>query len=207
MSVSRAPREAALTGGIGSGKSAAGEELRRLGAIVVDADVIAREVVAPGTVGLKEIVRQFGSAVLGDDGSLDRERMAALVFADARARKALEAIVHPLVRSRLAEQIRQAREAADAPLIVAEIPLLFETGQAADYACILVVDCPLAIRIDRLVSQRGMTRSAARARIDAQMPLAEKVARASCVIDNGGTREALRREVRRVWRECLSLPL
>jgi dephospho-CoA kinase len=181
--------------------------LAQLGAVVLDADQIAREMVAVGSPGLERVIAHFGRGVLCRDGALDRERLAAIVFADAAERRALEEIVHPLVRERMAARIATACSVGDAPLIVAEIPLLFETGRAGEYPLLLVVDCPLALRIERLGAQRGMSVAAARARIDAQLPLEEKVRQATCVIDNSGNLDALRREARRVWSECLTLPL
>ncbi len=154
-----------LTGGIGSGKSSVSAMLAQHGAVVVDADLLAREVVAPGTPGLAEIVVAFGPDMLTDDGELDRAAMGRRVFGDDEARRRLEAIIHPRVRARAAQI-----EAAAAPeaVVVHDIPLLVETGQADGFDVVLVVDVSAEVQVDRLVEHRGMTADEARARIAAQ---------------------------------------
>ncbi len=185
-----------LTGGVASGKSTVSALLRDLGAVVVDADQLAREVVAPGTEGLAAIVEAFGPAVLAPDGSLDRPAMGAIVFGDAERRRLLESIIHPLVRARGAEL-----EAAAAPgaIVVHDIPLLVETGQAARFDAIVVVDVPPDLQLDRMTSLRGLTRTEAEARLSAQASRAERLSVATYVVDNSGTLEDLRERVTEVF--------
>lgn len=178
-----------LTGGVASGKSTVSSILVELGAVVIDADLLAREVVAAGTPGLTEIVEAFGPAVLTEDGELDRPAMGALVFADPARRKVLEGIIHPRVRARGAEIEDAATEGA---LVVHDIPLLAETGQAAAFDAVIVVDVPTEVQLERLVSLRGMTRDDARARMAAQANREERLAIATHVIDNSGTLDDLR---------------
>jgi len=186
----------ALTGGIASGKSTVALLLAELGAVVIDADLLAREVVAPGTDGLREVVAAFGPEVLTGSGELDRPAVAALVFGDDAARRTLEEIVHPRVRARAAEL-----EAAAAPgaLVVHDIPLLVETRQAADFDAVLVVDVPVETQVDRLTRLKGMSRAEAEARVAAQASREQRRAVATYVIDNTGTTEDLRHEVTEVF--------
>jgi len=186
-----------LTGGIGSGKSTVSALLAERGAVIVDADRIAREVVEPGTPGLAAVVSAFGDGVVGPDGGLDRAALAAVVFADAEARARLDGIVHPLVRARAAEVVAAAPPDA---VLVHDIPLLVETGQAGRYALVLVVQADLDTRVARLV-QRGMTEDDARARIAAQATDEQRAAVADVVLDNSGTREELATRVERFWTE------
>jgi len=196
-----------LTGGIGSGKTEVSRRLATLGAVVVDADVIAREVVEPGTSGFDQVVAAFGDGVLDASGlptgaaRLDRDRLAALVFADPQARARLNAIVHPLVRERTAELVAAAAAADPHAVVVNDVPLLVEAGLATTghYDAIVVVAAEPAIQRQRLVEQRGMTPADADARIAAQAPLADKVAVADYVIDNDGDFAALDAQVRQVW--------
>jgi dephospho-CoA kinase len=187
-----------LTGGVASGKSTVATMLRELGAIVVDADVLAREVVEPGTPGLAAVVAEFGPEVLTPDGRLDRVRMGAIVFADADRRAALEAIIHPRVRARAAEI-----EAAAPPgiLVVQDIPLLVETGQAGDFDAVLVVDVPDDARLERAMHDRGWSEDEARSRMSAQASREARLEAATHVIDNSGTLEDLRRRVTEVFVE------
>jgi dephospho-CoA kinase len=187
-----------LTGGVGSGKSTVAQALAAHGAVVIDADALAREVVEPGTPGLAAVVAEFGPEVLGPDGALDRPRLGALVFADPVRRAALEAIVHPLVRRRAAELEAAAPAGA---LVVHDIPLLAETGQAATFDAVLVVDVPPEIQVERLVRDRGWSADDAAARIAAQASRDERLAVATHVIDNTGTREDLRQRVAEVFDE------
>jgi dephospho-CoA kinase len=187
-----------LTGGVGSGKSTVARALAAHGAVVIDADALAREVVEPGTPGLAAVVAEFGPEVLGPDGALDRPRLGALVFADPVRRTALEAIVHPLVRRRAAELEAAAPAGA---LVVHDIPLLAETGQAATFDAVLVVDVPPEIQVERLVRDRGWSADDAAARIAAQASREERLAVATHVIDNTGTREDLRQRVAEVFDE------
>ena len=188
-----------LTGGIGSGKSEVSRLLAAHGAVIVDADLIAREVVRPGSPGLSAVVGEFGSDVLAKDGSLDRDRMAAIVFADPDARARLNGIVHPLIGTRTFELIAAAAEADPHAVVVNDVPLLVEAGVQDRYDVIVVVATEPQTQIARLVEQRGMTEADATARIAAQAPLADKIAIADYVIDNDGDRTALAQRVREVW--------
>src|SRR3569833_3600012 len=186
-----------LTGGIGSGKSTVSGLLAARGAVIVDADRIAREVGEPGTPGLAAVVAAFGDGVVGPDGGLDRPALAAVVFADPAARARLDGIVHPLVRARATELAAAAP--ADA-VVVHDIPLLVETGQAGRYELVLVVRADPEVRVARLV-QRGLTEPDARARIAAQATDEQRAAVADVVLDNSGTREELAARVDRFWTE------
>jgi dephospho-CoA kinase len=186
-----------LTGGIGSGKSTVSALLAARGAVIIDADRIAREVVEPGTAGLAAVVEAFGDGVLAADGSLDRPALAAVVFADPAARARLDGIVHPLVRDRAVELAVAAPPDA---VLVNDVPLLVETGQAGSYDVVLVVEADLAVRLTRLV-ERGMTEEDARARIAAQATDEQRRAAADVVLDNSGTREQLAEQVDRFWEE------
>jgi len=186
-----------LTGGIGSGKSTVSELLAARGAVIVDADRIAREVVEPGTTGLAAVVDAFGEQVLAADGSLDRPALAAVVFSDPAARARLDAIVHPLVRRRSAELVAAAPAGA---VVVNDVPLLVETGQAASFDVVLVVEADPEIRVARLV-QRGLTEDDARARIASQASDEQRRAVADVVLDNSGTPEELAEQVDRFWAE------
>lgn len=190
----------AVTGGIGSGKSAVSARLAAHGAVVVDADAIAREVVEPGTPGLAEVVAEFGPGVLTPEGALDRPAMAALVFSDPERRLALEAIVHPLVAERAAALLAAAP--ADA-VVVYDVPLLAETMRTtrADghgFDAVVVVTAPREVRVARLVA-RGLAAADAEARIDAQASDEERLALADRVIDNGSGLDDLDRAVDEVW--------
>jgi dephospho-CoA kinase len=187
-----------LTGGIGSGKSEVSRRLVSLGARLVDADAVAREVVEPGTPGLAEIVESFGERILLADGSLDREAMGAIVFADDAMRERLNAIVHPLVGIRMQELVDEAP--ADA-IIVYDVPLLVENGLAALYDLVVVVDAPVELQVRRLTTLRGMTEEAARARIAAQATREQRTAVADRVIDNSGSLEALTAQIDELWSE------
>jgi dephospho-CoA kinase len=189
-----------LTGGIGSGKSTVSQLLASYGAVVVDADVLAREVVAPGTPGLAAVVAEFGDRVLRPDGSLDREALGAVVFADPARLAALNAIVHPLVGARTQELQDQA-EASGAPVVVLDVPLLAENDLAPLYDVVVVVDCPVEVAVQRLVEQRGMSEVDARARVAAQATREQRLAVATRVVDNGGTRESLEPQVKALWEQ------
>jgi dephospho-CoA kinase len=186
-----------LTGGIGSGKSTVSALLAERGAVIVDSDLIAREVVQPGSPGLAAVVAEFGEGVLGADGSLDRPALAAVVFADPDARARLDAIVHPLVRRRAAEIVAAAPQDA---VVVNDVPLLVETGQAASYDLVLVIEADLETRVARLV-RRGLTEDDARARIAAQATDEQRRAVADVVLDNSGTLGELVVLVDRFWAE------
>jgi dephospho-CoA kinase len=181
---------AGLTGGIGSGKSTVAGRLRELGAHVVDADEVARDVVRPRTPGLEAIVAHFGREVLDQDGCLDRASLAAIVFGDDDARQALNDITHPRIGARIAELVEahaRAEADEDAPrLVVVDHPLLIEAGQAAAFPAVVVVLAPEAVRVQRLVGARGMDEDDARARIRAQAGDEERRAAATHVIENDG---------------------
>lgn len=185
-----------LTGGVASGKSTVSAVLAELGAVVIDADRLAREVVAPGSEGLAEVVAAFGNGVLTPEGELDRPAMGALVFADAEKRRVLESIIHPRVRARSAEM-----EAAAPPgaVVVHDIPLLAETGQGDAFDAVVVVDVPEEVQVERMMTLRGMSREDAEARIAAQAGREQRRAIATYVIDNTGSLEDLRAEVERVF--------
>lgn len=187
-----------LTGGIASGKSTVARMLAARGATVVDADLLAREVVEPGTPGLAEIVAEFGEGVLDADGHLDRAALAAVVFADEGRRRRLEAITHPRIGALMAERVASAL-AAGAPLVVVDIPLLFEGGRQTTVEGVLVVYADEATQMRRLVERDGLAEDEARRRIAAQMPIEEKRRRATWVIDNGGTVEDTEAQVRSWW--------
>ena len=190
-----------LTGGIGAGKSEVSRRLAAQGAVVIDADLIAREVVEPGTEGLAEVVEAFGSEVLRPDGGLDRGRLGDLVFADPELRRKLNAIIHPRVAQRMAELERAAGPSA---IVVHDVPLIAENGRAGAYDMVVVVDAPPRIQAERLVRRRGMTREQARARMAAQASREQRLAIADIVIDNSGTLEDLDRRVAEVWSDLLS---
>jgi dephospho-CoA kinase len=188
-----------LTGGIGSGKSEVSRRLAALGAVVLDADAAAREVVEPGTPGLKRIAETFGPAVLRPDGALDRARLAEIVFADDAARARLNAIVHPLVH----EHMRAAEQAAvraggDDIVIVHAVPLLAEGGRAGEFDLVIVLDLPSETQVERLAA-RGMPEEQARARMAAQASREQRLAIADIVIDNSGTLADLDHRVSEVW--------
>ncbi|MDT0379935.1 dephospho-CoA kinase [Streptomyces sp. DSM 42041] len=185
-----------LTGGIGAGKSEVSRLLRSYGAVLVDADRIAREVVEPGTPGLDAVVAEFGPDVLAADGTLDRPKLGALVFADAGRRAALNAIVHPLVAARSAEL---EAAAGDDAVVVHDVPLLAENGLAPLYDTVVVVDASPETQLDRLVRLRGMPESDARARMAAQATREDRRAVADVVLDNDGPLQELEPRVRRLW--------
>ena len=192
------PLRVGLTGGIGAGKSEVSRRLRSYGAVVIDADLLARQVVAPGTPGLAQVVAAFGEGVLGPDGSLDRERVGELVFADAALRAKLNAIVHPLVGARMRELEEAAGEAA---IVVHDIPLLAENQLAGGFDEVVVVDVPPRVQAERLARERGMTAEQAEARIRAQASREERLAIATIVVDNSGSLAELDREVGELWAE------
>ena len=191
----------ALTGGIASGKSTVAGILTDLGALVIDSDRLAREVVEPGTPGLAQVADAFGPQVLSEDGRLDRTALGGVVFADEAARRRLETILHPLIRARSA-QIES--EAPPGVLVVHDIPLLVETGQAHRFDAVLVVDVPTETQVDRMVRDRGWTRAEADARVAAQASRVERLRAATHVIDNTGTCDDLRDRVAEVVAELVS---
>ncbi len=189
-----------LTGGIGSGKSAVARMFRELGAEVIDADQVARDVVEPGQPALAEIVATFGRDMLGLDGRLDRKRLAELVFGDAEARRKLNAITHPRIGAETARRI-QTLSARGAPVVLYEAALLVENGLHAGLGGLIVVSAPEEVQIARVIARDGLSEAEARARIAAQLPLAAKVAAATHVIDNSGPLERTRQQVEQAWQE------
>ncbi|TLM87755.1 dephospho-CoA kinase [Pseudarthrobacter sp. NamE5] len=189
-----------LTGGIASGKSVVASRLQERGAVLVDADALAREVVEPGTEGLTRIVAEFGKDVLGAGGRLDRPKLGSLVFGDPARLAVLNGIVHPLVRA------RAAAIAAAAPtdaVVVQDIPLLVETGQGSSFHLVLVVDAPEDTRLQRMLEHRGMTDEAARSRLAAQATREDRLAEADVVLDNSGNIQHLLEQVDRLWEDRL----
>jgi dephospho-CoA kinase len=192
------PVRVGLTGGIASGKSTVSSMLAELGAVIIDADLLAREVVAGGTPGLEKVVAEFGPELLTPDGELDRPAMGRLVFADEDARRRLEAIVHPLVFERIVE-LEEAAGPDD--VVVHDIPLLAESGRADTFDAVLVVDTDPALQLERMITERGWTREEAEARMLAQASREERLAVATHVIENSGTLEELRARVLEVYGE------
>lgn len=196
----------ALTGGIASGKSLVASRLTALGAVHIDADSLAREVVAVGSPSLEEIRAEFGDAVIRPDGSLDRAALAAIVFNDAARLARLNEIMHPRVRALTSERIALAAEADPSAIIVYDVPLLAETktepGTGAHrFDSVVVVHADRETRIQRMIEQRGMARREAELRIDAQATDAERLAIADVVIENTGSIEDLEAQVDRLWAE------
>ncbi len=186
-----------LTGGIGSGKSTVAAMLAERGAVVVDADGLARDAVAMGKVGHRAVVDRFGAEVVAVDGSLDRGALAGVVFDDPSALADLNAIVHPPVRAAIAARLAEL-SGSDA-VVVLEIPLLVESGRSYGESAVIVVDCPEDVALRRLVDGRGMDEADARRRMAAQIPRAERLAAADLVIDNSGPLEALQPQVAELW--------
>jgi dephospho-CoA kinase len=191
-----------LTGGIGSGKSAAASLFGKLGAAIVDTDEISHQLTAPGGDALPELTRQFGAASISASGGLDRARMRDLVFRDATAREKLEAILHPMIRERTRAGIATAR----APYVIVVVPLLFETGAYLDIVKrVVVVDCDEGTQIRRVVARSGIAADEVRRIMAAQLPRAERVKRADDVLDNNGDLEALKPQVARLHDRYLAL--
>jgi dephospho-CoA kinase len=186
---------------VASGKSTVAAILRELGALVIDSDQLAREVVEPGTPGLADVAKEFGDSVVSDDDTLDRAALGAIVFADPDARRRLESILHPLIRQRAAE-IEAVAEPGT--VVVHDIPLLVETGQAGQFDAVLVVDVPVETQVERLLRERGWSRADAEARVGAQASREERRAAATYLIDNTGTREDLRDRVTEVFTQLVS---
>ena len=191
----------ALTGGIASGKTTVANLLAEHGALLIDSDQLAREVVEPGTPGLAQVVTRFGEQVLTQAGSLDRQALGDIVFADAAARADLNAIIHPLVRRRRAELIAQA---AAGRIVVSVIPLLVETGLVDQFDAVVVVDVPSQTQVARLVRRNDISPEQAQARLDAQASRAERLAAADWVVTNSGSRAELEAQVERLWSQMRS---
>jgi dephospho-CoA kinase len=191
-----------LTGGIGAGKSEVSRRLAARGAVLIDADALAREAVAPGSPGLAEVVAAFGPAVLGPDGGLDRARLGEVVFADSALLGKLNSIVHPRVEARMREL-----EAAVEPgsIVVHDVPLIAESGLARQFDVVVVVDTWPELQLSRLVGQRGMTREQVTARMAAQATREQRLAIADIVVDNSGTLAQLNSHVSELWAELQRL--
>lgn len=194
-----------LTGGIGSGKSTVARLLEKRGAVVFDADLLAREAVEPGTPGHAAVIERFGADVLAPGGELDREALASIVFADPSARRDLEEIVHPEVRRLFAEGSEAYRDTDR--VVVFSAPLLVETGMHTAFEILVVVSATVATQIERLMRQRGMSESSIRARIVAQAPLEDKAAVADFLVDNEGTLDELESQVDRLWNDLSARPV
>lgn len=189
-----------LTGGIASGKSTVSKMLAEMGARIIDADILARRAVEPGSSGLEEVVAEFGRECLSPDGSLDRKKMGARVFGDPVARKRLEKIIHPRVQNLTYEEIQRA-QTDGLGAVVLDIPLLIEGGSYEMCHCVWVVWVDRNTQLKRLVERDGLITEQAEARLAAQMPLDEKVKYADSVIDNTGDLNDTRRQVEKLWRE------
>jgi dephospho-CoA kinase len=189
---------AALTGGIATGKSFCLAQFAQCGAGVIDADLLAHDAVAPGTPGLARVVERFGADVLLPDGSLNRRALGQIVFSDRAARANLEAIIHPEVYQHISEWF--ANLPSGTRLAIADIPLLFETGHQHDFDCVIVCACDPAEQQRRIMARDGLSEEAARARLDAQWPIADKVARADYVIPTDGSFAETARVVRELYR-------
>lgn len=204
--MSRPPLRIGLTGGIASGKSTVVAALRDAGAAIVDADRIAREVVAPGGPAYDDVVREFGPEIMGPGGEIDRKALGARIFNDAAARRRLNALTHPHIRRRMADDAARLAAAPGVAVIVFEIPLLLDTTDGRDLGLdgIIVVSAAEDVQLDRLVARDGLSRDEARRRLAAQVPLRDKVAAADWVIDNGGAPDATRVQVERLWKTLIA---
>ncbi|MGV3732766.1 MAG: dephospho-CoA kinase [Microcella sp.] len=194
----------ALTGGIAAGKSTVAARLAEHGAIVIDADQLAREAVAPGSPGLAAVVERFGAAVLTDDGALDRAALGSIIFGDETERAALNAIVHPEVRRLYRALVDRIAEADPDAIVVYDVPLLVEARAADEFALVVVAHAPAEVRVDRLVDLRGLDRASAQARAQAQASDAERLALADVVIDTSGTLESTIEQVDALWRRLVA---
>jgi dephospho-CoA kinase len=192
-------RRIALTGGIATGKTWVRARFEDRGVPAIDADVLAREAVALGTPGLAAVVQRFGSEILLPSGALDRQKLAGIVFADSDARRDLEAIVHPEVR-RAADQWFSALDPRSHPWALADIPLLYETGRDRDFDAVIVVACDPETQVRRIIERDGLSEHDARQRLAAQLPIAEKVAKADYVIRTDGTLDETDEQVARIWK-------
>ncbi|SDZ80368.1 dephospho-CoA kinase [Desulfuromusa kysingii] len=188
-----------ITGNIASGKSTVSKELARRGAVVVDADQLAREVVEAGSAALQKIVAAFGTEVLQHDGCLDRDKLGQMVFADVKVRAMLNRIVHPEIAERSKQRLQELQQRGDIPLIVYEAPLLFEVGAESRVDKVLVVKVDPVEQLRRLQLRDGLSEMAAKERMAAQMPQSQKIARADFVIDNSGRIEETLSQVELLW--------
>ena len=188
-----------LTGGIAAGKSVAAKRLTELGAVVIDADQLARRALAPGTPGLEDVVAEFGPSIVTGDGELDRAGLASIVFADRAALDRLNTIVHPIVRRLAAELEASAATVDPDAVVVHDIPLLIESGQTGAFHLVVVVDAPAVLRVERLVGTRGLSRDEAEARVSAQASDAERLEVADVVLDGAGSDANLRSQIDDLW--------
>lgn len=184
-----------LTGGIATGKSTVSSMLVERGAALIDADQVAREVVMPGSPYLADIAHQFGQAVINDDGSLNRGKLAKIIFNDDEARKSLEAILHPPIRETMLSRMQQLEAERSDRLVVVDIPLLFESGLQQYFSQVMLVYVPEAIQLQRLMKRDGLDEAEARARISAQMAIEEKRKLADVIIDNSGSLQATEAQI------------
>ncbi|MBI5561902.1 MAG: dephospho-CoA kinase [Deltaproteobacteria bacterium] len=196
---------AGLTGGAASGKSLVHAEFERLGAHVIDADAAAREIVVPGSPALAEITARFGPGILNADGTLDRRGLGRIVFSDPGARAALNAITHPRIRARINERMEELKKLPESRIIIiVDAALLIENGLAGAMDMVIVVDAAEETLVERIMKRDGLTRPEAKSRIAAQMPLAEKRAKADYVIDNNGTPEEAIEQTARIYARLVS---
>ncbi len=191
--------EVGLTGGIASGKSTVAAMFQELGAALVDTDRLARRAVEPGSPGLARIVESFGPGVLGPDGALDRRRLRRLVFADARVREGLNAIVHPLVLEMVEAELARLGRERPGGVVLVDVPLLFEVGWQDRFACVVLVYVPAPVQVQRLMARDRVDEKAARAALAAQMPIEEKRGLAQFVVDNTGPLQETQRQVEAVY--------
>ncbi len=191
-----------LTGGIGSGKSTVAEMLEKRGAVVFDADMLARQAMAPGTAGFDRVVERFGPHILAPGGDIDREALSSIVFADPAARRDLEAIVHPEVLRMFAERCEEYQ--GTDRIVVFSAPLLVETGMQTEFDVLIVVSAPVDAQVERLMRERGMSEAAVHARMAAQLPLEAKAEAADVIVDNEGSLDELDGQVDRVWQKLLN---
>lgn len=190
-----------LTGGIASGKSTVSQLLARRGAALVDADAVAREIVQPGEAALDDIASLFGQAVIQEDGSLNRKALGDIVFRDKSMLQKLESITHPAIRARMQEKIHKLAESDPKRLIVADVPLLYETQQEHLYEGVLVVYVPAGVQVERLMERNNMAREEAERRVSLQMDIEEKRRRADWVIDNSDTLDETKQQVDHLWKQ------
>jgi len=193
-----------VTGNIASGKSTVSKELARRGAVVVDADQLAREVVESGSSALKKMVEMFGTEILQDDGHLDRDRLGQMVFADVKVRAMLNGIVHPEIARKSVEQLQELKKNSAIPLIVYEAPLLYEVGAETRVDKVMVVRIDPEEQLKRLMARDGLSEVAAQQRISAQMPQQKQLERADFIIDNSGSTAETLKQIDALWPQLLA---
>ncbi len=191
-------RRIALTGGIATGKSYVRARLEKLGVPTIDSDTLAREVIAPGTGGFAEVVREFGATIVAPSGEIDRQKLAAIIFSDSQSRRALEAIIHPLVRNAIDAWFASLDPAAH-PFAVADIPLLFEVDRAKDFDAVIVVAVDPETQVKRVMQRNGISEAEARQRLRTQLPIDEKIRRANHVIRTNDSLADTDKQVKRAW--------